>query len=173
MPFCANCGAEVVGRFCARCGATVGEPGGPTPGAVPPNPPGAYPPPPAGGYSTPPPPLPGASSGLADNVAGALCYVLGLITGVIFLVLSPYNQNRTIRFHAFQSIFFNIAWFILSMIVSFVQIFLTLAMGFRFPFLSTLVGLAGFALWLLLIYKAYNGEKFMLPVIGPLAEKQA
>ncbi len=43
-------------------------------------------------------------------MACALCYLLGLLTGILFLVLEPYNKNRLIRFHAFQSIFLNIAW---------------------------------------------------------------
>ena len=50
-----------------------------------------------------------AAGAMADNVASALCYVLGLITGIIFLVLAPYNRNPAIRFHAFQSIFLNVA----------------------------------------------------------------
>ena len=48
---------------------------------------------------------------MTDNVASALCYLLGLITGIIFLVLTPYNRNPVVRFHAFQSIFLNVAWY--------------------------------------------------------------
>ena len=47
---------------------------------------------------------------MTDNMAGALCYLFGFITGILFLVLAPYNQNRDIRFHAFQSIFLNIIY---------------------------------------------------------------
>src|SRR5215471_8564697 len=49
------------------------------------------------------------AGGMADNVASTLCYGLGLITGIIFLVLAPYNRNPAIRFHAFQSIFLHVA----------------------------------------------------------------
>src|SRR5690349_20275840 len=56
--------------------------------------------------------LPASAAGLPDNTAAALCYVLGLITGIIFLVLEPYSRNKLIRFHAFQSIFLNVALFI-------------------------------------------------------------
>src|SRR5271165_2505039 len=114
MAFCANCGAEASGRFCQKCGAPLGAPGaapGATPGAgpVPPPPPatnfGDVPP---GAHPLPPPMAP--SLGMSDNMAGALCYLFGFITGILFLVLAPYNQNREIRFHAFQSIFLNIAW---------------------------------------------------------------
>ncbi|MGC8761677.1 MAG: hypothetical protein ACP5VC_17095, partial [Bryobacteraceae bacterium] len=114
MPYCANCGSPVDGAFCPNCGRPVGQASG-----------GAYPPPaggaPQGQYyqqgGYPPP----AAAGLTENVAGALCYLAGLITGIIFLVVAPYNTNRTVRFHAFQSIFFNIAWiavWIVEMIIS-------------------------------------------------------
>src|SRR5579872_1694089 len=105
MAFCSNCGAQVDGRFCQKCGAPVG--------AAPPPPP----PPMGAGAVPPPPPPPGympqgapASAGLTDNSAAALCYLFGLITGILFLVLAPYNQNRNIKFHAFQSIFFHLGW---------------------------------------------------------------
>ena len=103
MAFCANCGAEVSGRFCQKCGAPAGAPG-----AAP-----AHPGQPAGVNPCPSRPTPvGASVGMTDNMAGALCYLFGFITGILFLVLAPYNQDRNIRFHAFQSIFLNIAWVI-------------------------------------------------------------
>ena len=98
MPFCASCGAQVEGRFCAKCGSTVGAAGA-APQAAP-----SYPPP------VPPP----TAAGMADNAASALCYVLGFITGILFLVLAPYNQNRTVRFHAFQSIFLNVGLFVVA-----------------------------------------------------------
>src|SRR5579862_5337508 len=97
MAFCTNCGAEVQGKFCAKCGAPApGEPAASS----------AASPPPASGPLPPPAPPPSlAAPGLEENLACALCYVLGLLTGVLFLVLEPYNRNRLIRFHAFQSIF--------------------------------------------------------------------
>jgi uncharacterized membrane protein len=113
---------------------------------------------------------------MEENVASALCYVLGLLTGVLFLVLAPYNQNRLIRFHAFQSIFMHIA-----SIIVFIGLMIVMGVLHFIPFLGAilglmlypLVGLAFFVLWLMLIYKAYNGERWVLPIIGPLAEKQA
>jgi uncharacterized membrane protein len=53
---------------------------------------------------------------MADNVASTLCYVLGLITGIIFLVLEPYSKNRAIRFHAFQSIFLNLVVIVIEIV---------------------------------------------------------
>src|SRR5690242_11310682 len=95
MPFCATCGSSVEGRFCAKCGAPVGAPAGAAPAAGPAMSSGA---------------VPVGAAGLTDNAASALCYVLGLVTGILFLVMAPYSQIRTVRFHAFQSIFLNVAW---------------------------------------------------------------
>jgi uncharacterized membrane protein len=143
--------------------------------------PGATPPPPvAGTYAPGAQPLPpgpvAAGVTMTDNMAGALCYLVGFITGILFLVLAPYNQNRTIRFHAFQSIFLNIAWIALWIVVTIISIALRVI-----PFLGVFVsivlhlalGLAGFIVWLYIMFKTYNGEKIVLPLVGPLADKQA
>jgi uncharacterized membrane protein len=111
-----------------------------------------------------------AAGSMADNVASALCYVLGLITGIIFLVIAPYNQNRLVRFHAFQSIFLNVAWIGIWIVLNIVFAMLH---TFAFLFLSPLVGLAFFVLWIYMLISAYQGKKVMLPVIGALAEQQA
>ena len=152
MAFCPNCGAQASGAFCPNCGTAVA---------------GGNPPTGAAGYSTAPPIS--TTSGLTENVASALCYVFGLVTGIIFLVIAPYNQNTIVRFHAFQSIFlclaiiaFEIVWGILSV--------LTHGLGFIF---YPLFGLLVFCLWLYLIYAAYTNKKVKLPIIGDLAEKQA
>ena len=175
MAFCANCGADVQGRFCAKCGAPAAAAGaGPAAQASPPPPP---PPPAASPFPAAAGPAPVAqSAGLEENLACALCYVLGLLTGILFLVLAPYNQNRLIRFHAFQSIFLNIAWIAIYIVLSIVSVAL-----FSIPFLGAMLSivlhlaafLGFFILWLMLMYKAYNRERWVLPFIGPLAEKQA
>lgn len=148
MAFCQNCGAVVEGQFCAQCGAAQGAgPSRPISSGV-------------------------SSSGgmMADNVASALCYALGFITGILFLVLEPYKSNRLIRFHAFQSIFMHVAvlallWFVIPA--------LSTITGGMFLAISPLAGLAVFGLWVYVIFKTYQGQKIVLPVIGPLAEKQA
>ena len=109
------------------------------------------------------------AAGLTDNVACALCYALGLITGILFLVLAPYNQNRKIRFHAFQSIFFHVAFIAVWIVI----LMVSAVSGGLLIFVSPLIWLAFFVLWLVLIIKAYQDQKLVLPVIGPLAEKQA
>jgi uncharacterized membrane protein len=156
MPFCATCGAPVEGRFCAKCGSALAE-------AAPPA--GAAPPPPGPG----PRPAP-AAAGMTDNVASALCYVLGLITGIVFLVLAPYNQNKAVRFHAFQSIFLSIAWMLISVVFNIIVGVLHI---FSLFFLSPLIGLAFFVLWIYMIISAYQGKTVVLPVIGPIAQQQA
>ena len=129
--------------------------------------PGAQPPPPqAAGY--PPPPV-AAAAGLQENVAAALSYSLGFITGILFLVLEPYNKNRNIRFHAFQSIFLSLAF----AIVHYLVFFLGMASWGALFLISPLISLAFFIVWLFMMWKAYNNERIMLPVIGDIALKQA
>ena len=162
MAICANCGTENQGTFCAKCGAPLAHPAAqPATGA------GYAPPPPAAAVVQ--------SSGMEENLASALCYLAGWITGVLFLVLAPYNTNRTIRFQAFQSIFLAIAMIPVWIVVGIVGAILAhipvinIIAAFLFP----LIGLAFFGLWIFLMFKAYNKEKIVLPIIGPLAEKQA
>lgn len=133
--------------------------------------PGGNPAPPPPGYAAPgyPPPPVATSGGLQENVAAALCYSLGFITGILFLVLEPYNKNRNIRFHAFQSIFL----FVFFIIVHYAIFFVGMASWGALFLLSPLISLAFFILWLFMMWKAYNNERIMLPVIGDIAQKQA
>ena len=195
MAFCPQCGAQVQGAFCRRCGATIGGAAQP-PQQQPPQqawqPPQQQQAPPQQqqwgqqqqGYPQQPPqqqwgqPAPAASEGgLDENVAAALCYALGLLSGVAFLVIEPFNKNKTIRFHAFQSIFFAIGYFVFWIILSIFSAILRSLLNYTLWFIPNLlslgVGLAFFGFWLFLMYKAYNREMFKIPVIGDIAEKQA
>jgi uncharacterized membrane protein len=103
------------------------------------------------------------SSGLDENVAGALTYALGWITGIGFLVTEP--ANKFVRFHALQSLIvfgaLSLAWFIamsiplLGWLIAFVII----------PPLSAV-------LWLLLMFKAYQGARFKVPFAGDVADQR-
>ena len=98
-----------------------------------------------------------AGTGLPKNTAAALSYVLGWLTGIVFLLI---EKDPFVRFHAMQSI---ITFGILTLL-SFVPV-----IGW---ILSPLVMIVGFVLWLVLIFKAYQGEEFKLPIVGDFAKKQ-
>jgi uncharacterized membrane protein len=158
MPFCASCGAAVEGRFCAKCGTPLGA-AAPPAGATP------------VGAGTP---APIAAAGLTDNAASALCYVLTLITGILFLVLEPYNRNRTIRFHAFQAIFLGAAWIVVLIAVGILFAMMgSVGFFFGYLFIRSVIGLCFFILWVYMIVMTYQGKTVVLPIIGPLAQKQA
>lgn len=115
---------------------------------------------------------------MSNNVAGMLCYSLGIITGIIFLAVEPYKDIRFVRFHAFQSIFYFITCFIFSAVwkVIFVNIFLSgagLHSFFTFGWLYSFIRLLMFVGWLFLMVKAYGNEEFKLPILGDLAAQQA
>lgn len=160
MAFCPNCGSETSGRFCPNCGTDMAGSGA---GAAGPSP---------GGWSAPPPPPDFAAPGLRDNVASTLCYLGGIITGVIFLLIKPYSSNRLIRFHAWQSIFLSLAALIVDWALD-ILIFQVLRMGFVGSGLLGLVHLFWFVVWIYMMISAYNGKRVKLPVIGEFAENQA
>lgn len=120
---------------------------------------------------------PVANSGLQPNTAGALSYLAGIITGIIFLVVDPYKSDRFVRFHAFQAIFFNVAWtglWIVWMIVGLVLGAVTKGLFFLLQVpIDLVLMVGGFGLWAFLMYSAYQGKMTKLPVIGALAAKQA
>ena len=100
--------------------------------------------------------------GVDENIEGLLCYVLGFITGILFLILE--KDNKFVRFHAMQSIATFLIIFVISMVIGFIPV-----IGWL---LSPLIGLVALILWLLLMFKAYKGEKYKLPIAGDFAEQQ-
>jgi uncharacterized membrane protein len=108
-----------------------------------------------------------SQTGLSESAASGLAYVT-IIPAIVFLVVAPYNQNSTIRFHAWQSVFLGIACVILwpiNMVLAFIPI-----LGWL---IALALGLTILVVWILCIVKAFGGQKFIVPVIGPLAAKQA
>ncbi len=98
---------------------------------------------------------------LNENVAGLLCYIVGWITGIVFLVLE--KENKFVRFHALQSILTFLPLSILAWLLRWIP-FVGWALG-------VLVGILTAILWLILMLKAYSGEKYKLPIVGDIAEK--
>jgi uncharacterized membrane protein len=163
MAFCAKCGTALNegSSFCVNCGQPTG---------------------PATSSSTSTTAtLPitqvatNAGAGITSNMAAALSYILGFISGAVFLALEPYKNDRFVRFHAMQSIFysascivFSIGWRIMWTIVGEMS-------GFVYVVLipvRMLIGLAMFLFWLFLMYQAYNQREFRIPIIGPIAARQ-
>ena len=165
MAFCAKCGAQLNAGsgFCGACGAAVsGQSVTTTSGAA---------------VAPASSPAGAASTGMTNNVAGCLCYLLGWVTGLIFLLIDPYKNDRSVRFHAFQSIFYDVGVFALWMALWIVGGILTvITRGFFGPVMF-LVGILFFFAFIggkvLLMVKAYQNQQFKLPFIGDLAAKQA
>lgn len=156
MANCVKCGAAVAASaFCGACGQRMNVEAA-APSMV----------------------APGASAsgvGLTMNLAAALSYALGLITGILFLVLEPYKNNSLVRFHAMQSVLFSaacivfaIAWSVLIGILVSISGFWVLTIDLP---LRLLIGLAIFVSWLYLMFQAYCGRKYLIPWIGDLAAK--
>jgi uncharacterized membrane protein len=112
---------------------------------------------------------------LPQVVAGALAYCT-FIPAIVFLLVAPFNRNRFVRFHSFQSIGL---WLALSVAGAALRLggfllFLIPVVGQLLLLLvSMLLGLGFFVIWLVLVVKALQGERFTLPVIGGFAELQA
>ncbi len=158
MATCSKCGTMVAdgAGFCGSCGTPISAAD-----AAP---------------TTPAAPAAGSQSGgLADNVAGLLAYIT-IIPAILFLVMDPYNKNKFVRFHAFQSLFFQLGWYVLLFAMMFIGMILAFIpwVGWIADILLWLaLGVGGFVLWIVLLVKAYGNQQFELPVIGKLAAQQA
>lgn len=120
----------------------------------------------------------GRAGDLTVNVAGLLCYLLLFVSGILFLITEPYNRERFIRFHAFQSILFFIVCVIALVIASVITLVISAVVPSPVAFFLQIsfqaVVLLGFCfVWIFLMYKAYCNEMVALPVIGALALRQA
>jgi uncharacterized membrane protein len=146
MPHCPRCGTVVADNagFCPNCGAA--QPSATSAPAIPPEP---------GSVAAT------GTSGMSENVAGLLCYVLGWVTGLIFFLI---DKRPFVRFHATQSI-------VVFGGLTVIRIALTvLAGGVGFG-LSVLISLVGIVLWILLMVKAFQGERYRVPIAADLADQ--
>jgi uncharacterized membrane protein len=101
------------------------------------------------------------STGLEDNIAGLLCYIVGWVSGLIFLLIE--TENKFVRFHAIQSIIVFGVLNIIIILFGWIPVFGLVV--------SSLTGGLAFVLWVVLMYKAYQGTMYRLPITGELAEK--
>jgi uncharacterized membrane protein len=168
MEFCGGCGTRMNegATFCGTCGkssapdvmsakavdSTAAETATPT-------------------VKTPP------SGGISTNVAAALCYLFGVVSGIILLVIEPFKNDRFVRFHALQSIFFNLAWIGLWIVgETAIVVFEAITGGFLAVLIipvSLVFTLGSMAYWFFLMYSAYSGQQHRIPLISRLAEQQA
>lgn len=148
MAFCKACGQDIGNaNFCPKCGASQSAAVAPAPMAS--------------GSPT---------EALAENVAGLLCYILGWLSGIIFLLI---DKRPFVKFHAAQSIVVFGGLTVLRIALAFMSGMSGL-IGWGFVgMLGILVGLVTFVLWILLMVKAYQHEMFKVPIAAPIAENIA
>ena len=142
MAFCKACGQDIgSANFCPKCGANQSSAVAPsaTPAAA---------------------PVASPTEGLQENVAGVLCYALGWVTGIIFLLI---DKRPWVKFHAAQSI-------VVFGGLTILRIGLVFMGRFIFWGLFGLLGLLGLVLWILLMVKAYQHETFRLPIAADIAD---
>ena len=161
MGFCAKCGATLTegSGYCGSCGSPVapgiqGEASGPQ-------------------VVTTSPSV--SSTGLTSNIASALAYVLGPITGIVFLVLEPYERDRFVRFHPMQSVLFYVEAFVFSIAWGIVARIMISISGWTEVVLTPIglmISLPFFLFWLFLMYQAYSQSEYRIPIIGAIAAKQ-
>ena len=135
--FCPKCGAENPegAKLCSKCGAELGVSKPPTE----------------------------TSTGLSPNVAGLLCYVLGWILGIVFLVID--KKIKFVKFHAWQSIMTFGVLMVVYLILFWIPI-----LGWV---LGILISILSLVLWIILMIQAGTGKMWKLPWVGNWAEKQA
>jgi uncharacterized membrane protein len=151
MPYCTNCGNEVVSNaaFCAYCGT----------------------PQPGGFRKAPPLPVPGPFDSITPRTASILCYIpiFGIIPAIIILASQRFRGNAIVRFNAFQSVYLFVAWLIASTALPIILLGLP-GWGLEQGMLQ-LIKLAFLVCWIVLLVKASQGQQLSLPVIGDLAAR--
>lgn len=110
----------------------------------------------------------GGDTGLDPKVSALLAYLLWVVGGVVFYAIS---KDSYVKFHAMQSILFSVTLIVVNIVLGIFGAFIPF-LGFGFG-LGSLISLLAFILWILLMMKAYQGERYKLPILGDMAEKYA
>lgn len=148
MAFCKACGQEIgTATFCPKCGASQGAAAAPA--------------------AVPAAPAASPTEGLQENVAGLLCYLLGWVTGIIFLLI---DKRPWVKFQAAQSIVLFGGLTVLRIALAFMG---GLFGGFFGWGLSSILALVGVILWIMLMVKAYQHETFRVPIVADIADSIA
>jgi len=143
VAFCKSCGQDIgAANFCSKCGASQGA---------------------AAAAAAPVAAIAASTEGLAENVAGLLCYVLGWVTGLIFLLT---DKRPWVKFHAAQSI----AVFGGLTVIRIGLLFMSHFLGWA---IFGLVGLLTLVLWIFLMVKAYQHETVRIPIAADIADSIA
>jgi uncharacterized membrane protein len=145
MAFCKACGQDIGNaNFCPKCGASQAAPA-----------------------ASPIPPAAASSGGLQENVAGLLCYALGWVTGIIFLLI---DKRPWVKFHAAQSI---VVFGGLTLIIILLGMMhgVTGFIGWSFfGLLVIVIRLVGFLLWIVLMIKAFQHQTWRVPIAADIAD---
>ncbi len=142
MAFCKACGQEIgTATFCPKCGASQ-----------------------SAAVASPAAPVASPTEGLQENVAGLLCYLLGWLTGIIFLLI---DKRPFVKFHAAQSIVVFGGLTVIRIALLFMHGLLGGILGLG---LFSIIGLLGIILWILLMVKAFQHELFRLPIAADIAD---
>ncbi|MGA2300431.1 MAG: DUF4870 domain-containing protein [Candidatus Acidiferrum sp.] len=146
MAFCKACGQEIgTATFCPKCGANQSSAVAPSAA-----------------------PAANPTEGLAENVAGLLCYAVGFVTGIVFFLI---DKRPFVKFHAAQSIVVFGGLFVIQIGLSFMAALIHGLIGFGLAgLLESVVGLVAFILWIMLMFKAYQHETFRVPIAADIAD---
>lgn len=148
MAFCKACGQEIgTATFCPKCGASQGTAAAPA--------------------AVPAAPAASPTEGLQENVAGLLCYLLGWVTGIIFLLI---DKRPWVKFQAAQSIVLFGGLTALRIALAFMGGLFGGLFGWG---LSSILALVGVILWIMLMVKAYQHETFRVPIVADIADSIA
>jgi len=153
MAFCPACGHDVgEAAFCSNCGASQARG-------------------PSGTETARHSPM----AGIEENIAGLLCYLFFWVSGLVFLLL---DKRPFVRFHAAQSVGLCVAAAVIGagfgifyVFVTFIIAIIHLPMAFLIYLVWRMIWVACFTIWVYCMYKAYQHEKFKLPIIGDMVEK--